>query len=77
MKETNNPFSLAVFNDMLYWADARKRVVLAAHKNSGKNLKVLLKRPGQPFGVKVGKNKDFACLKFWEMVPFPSCNFYA
>uniref|UniRef100_G3PJ24 EGF-like domain-containing protein n=1 Tax=Gasterosteus aculeatus aculeatus TaxID=481459 RepID=G3PJ24_GASAC len=53
MKETNNPFSLAVFNDMLYWADARKRVVLAAHKNSGKNLKVLLKRPGQPFGVKV------------------------
>ncbi|XP_037339555.2 low-density lipoprotein receptor-related protein 2 isoform X1 [Pungitius pungitius] len=53
MKETNNPFSVAVFNDMLYWSDARKRVVLAAHKISGKNLKVLLKRPGQPFGVKV------------------------
>ncbi|XP_068576829.1 very low-density lipoprotein receptor isoform X2 [Cebidichthys violaceus] len=53
MKETTNPFSLAVFNDMLYWSDAKKRVVLAAHKISGKNHQVLLKRPGQPFGVKV------------------------
>ncbi|XP_073321660.1 vitellogenin receptor Yl isoform X2 [Pagrus major] len=53
MKETTNPFSLAVFNDMLYWSDAKKRVVLAAHKFSGKNHQVLLKRPRQPFGVKI------------------------
>lgn len=55
MKETTNPFSLAVFNDILYWSDAKKRVVLAAHKISGKNHQVLLKRPRQPFGVKVSK----------------------
>ena len=57
MKETTNPFSLAVFNDMLYWSDAKKRVVLAAHKFSGKNHQILLKRPRQPFGVKVCKKK--------------------
>lgn len=55
MKETTNPFSLAVFNDMLYWSDAKKRVVLAAYKFSGKNHQILLKRPRQPFGVKVHK----------------------
>lgn len=55
MKETSNPFSLAVFNGLLYWSDAKKRVVLAAHKTSGKNRQVLLKRPRQPFGVKVSK----------------------
>lgn len=55
MKETANPFSLAVFNDMLYWTDAKKRVVQAAHKISGKKRQILLKRPRQPFGVKVSK----------------------
>lgn len=55
MKETTNPFSVAVFNDLLYWSDAKKRVVQAAHKIYGKNRHVLLKRPGQPFAVKVGK----------------------
>ncbi|XP_026198401.1 very low-density lipoprotein receptor isoform X2 [Anabas testudineus] len=53
MKETTNPFSLAVLNDMLYWSDARQRTVRGAHKISGKNHKVLLKRPRQPFGVKI------------------------
>lgn len=55
MKETTNPFSLAVFNDMLYWTDAKRRVVQAAHKISGKQHQVLLKRPKQPFGVKVSE----------------------
>lgn len=54
-KETSNPFSLAVFNDMLYWTDAKKRVVHSAHKVSGKNGQILLKRQKQPFGVKVNK----------------------
>ncbi|XP_026042642.1 low-density lipoprotein receptor-related protein 1B isoform X2 [Astatotilapia calliptera] len=53
IKETTNPFSVAVFNDMLYWSDAKKRVVQAAHKISGKNHQVVLKRPRQPFAVKI------------------------
>ncbi|XP_018524761.1 very low-density lipoprotein receptor isoform X1 [Lates calcarifer] len=53
MKETTNPFSLAVFSDMLYWSDAKRRVVQGAHKISGKKCQVLLKRPRQPFGVKI------------------------
>lgn len=52
-KDTSNPFSLAVFNDMLYWTDAKRRVVHSAHKVSGKNSHILLKRQRQPFGVKV------------------------
>uniref|UniRef100_A0A668ATG4 Si:dkey-88l16.3 n=1 Tax=Myripristis murdjan TaxID=586833 RepID=A0A668ATG4_9TELE len=53
MKETTNPFSLAVLNDILYWSDAKRRTVQAAHKITGKNHQVLLKRPRQPFGVKI------------------------
>ncbi|XP_055018140.1 low-density lipoprotein receptor-related protein 4 isoform X1 [Boleophthalmus pectinirostris] len=53
MKETTNPFSLAVFNDMLYWSETKRRVVQGANKVTGKNRQVLLKRPRQPFGVKV------------------------
>ncbi|XP_061907557.1 very low-density lipoprotein receptor isoform X1 [Entelurus aequoreus] len=53
MKETANPFSLAVFNDILYWSDSKRRVVQAAHKVTGKNIRVLLKRPRQPFGIKI------------------------
>ncbi|XP_061527123.1 LOW QUALITY PROTEIN: very low-density lipoprotein receptor [Phycodurus eques] len=48
MKETANPFSLAVFNDMLYWSDAKRRVVQAANKITGKNVRVILKRQRQP-----------------------------
>ncbi|KAJ0019807.1 hypothetical protein NQD34_007376 [Periophthalmus magnuspinnatus] len=51
--ETINPFSLAVFNDMMYWSDTKRRVVQEATKLTGKNRRVLLKRPRQPFGVKV------------------------
>ena len=68
MKETTNPFSLAVFNDMLYWSDAKKRVVLAAHKFSGKNHQILLKRPRQPFGVKVRKKRLSAVGVFFAQV---------
>lgn len=56
--ETSNPFSLAVFNDMLYWTDAKKRVVRGARKVSGKNGHVLLKRQRQPFGVKARKRPN-------------------
>ncbi|XP_042276604.1 very low-density lipoprotein receptor isoform X1 [Thunnus maccoyii] len=53
MKETTNPFSLAVFNDMLYWSDTKNRVVQVAHKITGKNHQVLLKRLRQPFAIKI------------------------
>lgn len=58
VKETANPFSLAVFNEHLYWTDAKRRVVLSAHKISGKNSRVLLKRLRQPFAVKVSDRPD-------------------
>ncbi|XP_015252102.1 PREDICTED: very low-density lipoprotein receptor-like [Cyprinodon variegatus] len=53
LKETTNPFSVTVFNDLLFWSDAKKRVVQAVDKLSGKNRQVILKRPGQPFSVKI------------------------
>lgn len=59
MKETTNPFSLAVFNDLLYWSDAKRRALQVAHKGTGKNYQILLKRPRQPFDVKVRGTDSF------------------
>ncbi|XP_076875728.1 uncharacterized protein lrp13b isoform X3 [Brachyhypopomus gauderio] len=53
LTETSSPFSVAVFNDMVYWSDTQRRAIYAAHKVTGKNTRVILKRPGQPFGLKV------------------------
>ncbi|KAL7847835.1 hypothetical protein AOLI_G00225530 [Acnodon oligacanthus] len=53
LTETQSPFSVAVFNDMVYWSDIQRQAILGAHKTSGKNCTVILKRPGQPFGLKV------------------------
>ncbi|XP_068617008.1 very low-density lipoprotein receptor [Brachionichthys hirsutus] len=53
MEDVTNPFSLTVFNDLLFWSDSKKRMVLAAQKVSGKKHQVLFKRPRQPFGVKI------------------------
>uniref|UniRef100_A0A4W4GM80 EGF-like domain-containing protein n=1 Tax=Electrophorus electricus TaxID=8005 RepID=A0A4W4GM80_ELEEL len=53
LTETPSPFSVAVFNDMIYWSDTQRRAIYGAHKVTGKNPKVILKRPGQPFGLKV------------------------
>ncbi|XP_034168449.2 low-density lipoprotein receptor-related protein 2 isoform X2 [Pangasianodon hypophthalmus] len=53
LTETSSPFSVAVFNDMVYWSDTQRRAIHGAHKITGKNHKVILKRPGQPFGLKV------------------------
>lgn len=53
---TSSPFSVAVFNDMVYWSDTQGRAIHGAHKITGKNKKVILKRPGQPFGFKVSVN---------------------
>ncbi|MCJ8742663.1 hypothetical protein PDJAM_G00084880 [Pangasius djambal] len=53
LTETSSPFSVAVFNDMVYWSDTQRQAIHRAHKITGKNHKVILKRPGQPFGLKV------------------------
>lgn len=53
LAETPSPFSVAVFNDQLFWSDTKRRTIRSADKNTGKEQKVLLKRPGQPFGLKV------------------------
>ncbi|XP_008323120.1 low-density lipoprotein receptor-related protein 2-like isoform X2 [Cynoglossus semilaevis] len=53
LAETPSPFSVAVFNDRIFWSDTKRRTVRSADKNTGKDQKVLLKRPGQPFGLKV------------------------
>uniref|UniRef100_A0A3Q1FSU1 Very low-density lipoprotein receptor-like n=1 Tax=Acanthochromis polyacanthus TaxID=80966 RepID=A0A3Q1FSU1_9TELE len=71
MKETANPFSVAVFNDVLYWSDAKKRVVQAAQKISGKNRQILLKRPSQPFAVKNPCNM-LDCSHLCVLAPGPS-----
>ncbi|XP_041666800.1 low-density lipoprotein receptor-related protein 2-like isoform X2 [Cheilinus undulatus] len=53
LAETPSPFSVAVFNDKVFWSDTKRRTIRSADKNTGKDQKVLLKRPGQPFGLKV------------------------
>ncbi|KAF7648260.1 hypothetical protein LDENG_00159790 [Lucifuga dentata] len=53
LAETPSPFSVAVFNDRLFWSDTKRRTIRSADKNTGKDQKVLLKRPGQPFGLKL------------------------
>lgn len=50
--ETPSPFSISVFNDQVYWSDTKRGTIQRAHKTTGKQRQVLLKRPGQPFGLK-------------------------
>ncbi|XP_051551957.1 low-density lipoprotein receptor-related protein 2-like [Myxocyprinus asiaticus] len=53
LMETPSPLSVSVFNDMVYWSDTKRGTIQRAHKVTGKKHQVLLKRPGQPFGLKV------------------------
>ncbi|KAM8744391.1 uncharacterized protein AB9X84_018373 isoform 3-T3 [Acanthopagrus schlegelii] len=53
LAETPSPFSVAVFNDRVFWSDTKRRTIRSADKKTGKDQKVLLKRPGQPFGLKL------------------------
>lgn len=53
LAETPSPFSVAVFNDRVFWSDTKRRTIRSADKITGKDQRVLLKRPGQPFGLKV------------------------
>ncbi|XP_041826726.1 low-density lipoprotein receptor-related protein 2-like isoform X3 [Melanotaenia boesemani] len=53
LAETPSPISVAVFNDRVFWSDSKRKSIRSADKKTGKNQKVLLKRPGQPFGLKL------------------------
>uniref|UniRef100_A0A672JZX3 Low-density lipoprotein receptor related-protein 13 n=1 Tax=Sinocyclocheilus grahami TaxID=75366 RepID=A0A672JZX3_SINGR len=53
MEEILSPFSVSVFNDKVYWSDTKRGTIQRAHESTGKQHQVLLKRPGQPFGLKV------------------------
>ncbi|XP_044029701.1 low-density lipoprotein receptor-related protein 2-like isoform X2 [Siniperca chuatsi] len=53
LAETPSPFSVAVFNDRVFWSDTKRRTIRSGDKNTGKDQKVLLKRPGQPFGLRL------------------------
>lgn len=51
--ETQSPFSVSVFNDMVFWSDTKRGTIQKALKATGKRREVVLKRPGQPLGLKV------------------------
>jgi len=49
-----HPFSLAVFEDILYWSDWELQEILSCNKFSGKNVKSLVKESGvQPMGITI------------------------
>ncbi|XP_055081616.1 low-density lipoprotein receptor-related protein 2-like [Periophthalmus magnuspinnatus] len=53
LAETPSPFSVSVFNEQVFWSDTKKRSIRSADKITGKDQKVLVKRPGQPFALKI------------------------
>ncbi|KAJ7335677.1 hypothetical protein JRQ81_013618 [Phrynocephalus forsythii] len=53
LSEIRAPFSLTVFEDSIYWSDMKIRRVQRVDKRTGKNRATLLKRHGQPYGLKV------------------------
>merc|ERR1719474_2599548 len=49
-----HPFSLAVFEDRLYWSDWENKDIVSCNKFTGKDMKVHVKEVGvQPFGITV------------------------
>ncbi|XP_069832773.1 very low-density lipoprotein receptor-like isoform X2 [Dendropsophus ebraccatus] len=53
LKNIQSPFALTVFEDEIYWSEIKARTVQKINKKSGKNLSVLIKRHGQPYGLKM------------------------
>ncbi|KAM5194042.1 low-density lipoprotein receptor-related protein 2-like [Mantella aurantiaca] len=53
IKTIQSPFALTVFEDEIYWSEIKARTVQKINKKTGKNLSVLIKRRGQPYGLKV------------------------
>ncbi|KAM4048930.1 low-density lipoprotein receptor-related protein 2-like [Anomaloglossus baeobatrachus] len=53
LKTIQSPFALAIFEDEIYWSEIKARTVQKISKKTGKNFSVLIKRHGQPYGIKV------------------------
>ncbi|OBS65549.1 hypothetical protein A6R68_05911, partial [Neotoma lepida] len=51
LTEIKNPFSVAVFEDEIFWSDLKTRTIQRVEKMTGKDRAVLIKRSGQPFGL--------------------------
>ncbi|KAG8454380.1 hypothetical protein GDO86_000850 [Hymenochirus boettgeri] len=53
LKKIQSPFSLAVFEDEIYWSEIKARTVQKINKRTGKDWATLIKRHVQPYGLKV------------------------
>ncbi|VTJ88710.1 Hypothetical predicted protein, partial [Marmota monax] len=53
LTQIKNPFSVAVFEDEVFWSEMKTRTVQRVQKMTGKNRAVLIKRSGQPYGLKI------------------------
>ncbi|ERE90844.1 low-density lipoprotein receptor-related protein 4 [Cricetulus griseus] len=53
LTQIKSPFSVAVFEDELFWSDLKTRTIQRVEKITGKDRAVLIKRSGQPFGLKI------------------------
>ncbi|XP_051025717.1 prolow-density lipoprotein receptor-related protein 1-like [Acomys russatus] len=53
LTQTKSPFSVAVFEDEVFWSDLKTRTIQRVEKVTGKDRAVLVKRSGQPFGLKI------------------------
>ncbi|XP_037382568.1 prolow-density lipoprotein receptor-related protein 1-like [Talpa occidentalis] len=53
LTQIKSPFSVAVFEDEVFWSEVKTRTVQHMKKSTGKNRAVLIKRFEQPYGVKI------------------------
>ncbi|KAM6149597.1 prolow-density lipoprotein receptor-related protein 1-like [Erethizon dorsatum] len=53
LTQIKNPFSVTVFEDEVFWSEMKTRTVQRVRKMTGKNRAVLIKRSGQPYGLKI------------------------
>nr|XP_025741770.1 low-density lipoprotein receptor-related protein 4-like [Callorhinus ursinus] len=53
LTQIKRPFSVAVFEDEVFWSEMKTRTVQHMKKTTGKNRAVLFKRSQQPHGLKV------------------------
>ncbi|XP_061491391.1 prolow-density lipoprotein receptor-related protein 1-like isoform X2 [Rhineura floridana] len=53
LTEIHSPFAVTVFEDYIYWSEMKTRTVQRLDKRTGKNRTVLIKRHGQPYGLKI------------------------
>ncbi|KFO38174.1 Low-density lipoprotein receptor-related protein 2 [Fukomys damarensis] len=53
LTQIKNPFSVTVFEDEVFWSEMKTRTVQRVQKITGKSQAVLIKRSGQPYGLKI------------------------